>query len=135
MGLSILAGDYTVILAQVEAAYPREACGLLAGRAGQVRRVYPVENVAPGETIYRMHPAQQVQALLDLEAAGLSLCGMYHSHPHGPAVLSATDIAQAAYPGVVQLILARSVAGWIARAFSLAEGRVTEVALVLADTG
>jgi proteasome lid subunit RPN8/RPN11 len=70
-----------------------------------VTAVYPVDNILQSPTAYEMEPNQQVQAMLDLEAAGWKLLAIYHSHPQGPEHPSATDIALAFYPDVVTIII------------------------------
>jgi proteasome lid subunit RPN8/RPN11 len=95
---------YTTMLEHVQAAYPLEACGLLGGEDGRALRLYPVDNILQSPTHYEMHPLQQVQAMLDIEAQGMALLAVYHSHPHGPARPSPTDIALAYYPEALQLI-------------------------------
>jgi proteasome lid subunit RPN8/RPN11 len=62
-----------------------------------------------------------------MEAAGLDLAAIFHSHPNGPAEPSATDVAQAYYPEAAYLILSPAAAGWQGRAFTIADGRVTEM--------
>jgi proteasome lid subunit RPN8/RPN11 len=52
-----------------------------------------------------MNPHQQIEALLALEAAGWQLLAIYHSHPQGPELPSATDIALAFYPEAVNIIV------------------------------
>ncbi|MBC7813672.1 MAG: M67 family metallopeptidase [Burkholderiales bacterium] len=85
---------------------PREACGLIAGVGSQARRIFPIPNVAerPNEA-YRMDGPAFVRAFYEFEAAGLSLIGIYHSHPSSDPIPSPVDIAQAAYPDVPYLIV------------------------------
>ena len=128
MGLTLSPAQYAVILAHVEAERPNEACGLLAGTGELVGRVYAVENIHHSPTAYEMNPAQQVAAFLEIEAAGWELCGIYHSHPAGPAEPSPTDIAQAFYPQSVYLIVSQNAqSGWQARGFSIEAGQAREV--------
>ena len=118
------------MLAQLQAVYPLEGCGLLAGRAGRVERVYPVDNALHSPFEYEMDPRQQLQAMLDLEDAGWELLAIYHSHPHGPPDPSATDVARAYYPEALHVIV--SLANHerpSVRAFSISGGQVEEVLL------
>lgn len=90
---------------------PQEACGILAGRreAGEhvVERGFRVRNAHPrpiGE--YALDPAEQLHVtLLAEDELGLEVIGFYHSHPAGPARLSATDAARASWPGASYLLL------------------------------
>ncbi len=120
--------------------WPEEACGLLAGPPGTVERVYPVANVAAERaTEYYMDPAEQVRVMLEIEAAGWEVCGIFHSHPAGPAWPSATDLARAYYPDAVYVILAPARAGlarpseWRLAGFWLADGQAREVALAISE--
>lgn len=120
------------MVAHAAALYPEEACGLLAGRDGRAARFYPVENIHHSPVVYEMEPVQQVRAMLDIEAAGLELLAIYHSHPHGPARPSPTDVALSYYPDQVQLIL--SLADHeqpVLRAFTIREGEVMAVEWVV----
>jgi len=109
---------------------PEEACGLLAGSAEQVERVYAIENIRHSPTDYLMDPTQQVNAMLEIEAAGWEVCGIFHSHPAGPPQPSRTDIDRAYYPDAVYIILAPSGGtDWTARGFEIDGGQVREVRL------
>lgn len=86
---------------------PQEVCGLLAGRRHpdgslEVERAYRMRNAHPrpvGE--YLLDPQEQLRVVLEVEdGLGLEVVGFYHSHPAGPARLSATDAARASWPGV-----------------------------------
>lgn len=83
--------------------WPRECVGALGGWAEQgrfrARTLYPLTNVAPApEREYLADPGQFLRALRAMEAEDLSLVGLYHSHPRGPALPSASDTRLAAYP-------------------------------------
>jgi proteasome lid subunit RPN8/RPN11 len=128
MALILSPADHAALLAQVEAERPNEACGLLGGIAGEIHRVYPVENICHSPTMYEMNPTQQVAAFLEIEALGWELSGIYHSHPAGPARPSPTDIAKAYYPDSIYLIISPDSDGaWQMRGFLIAGGQVSEV--------
>ncbi|SRR5581483_1728446 len=104
------------LLAQVHAhardGAPQEVCGLLAGRATasgdrEVLHAFPVRNAHPrpvGE--YQLDPQEQLRLTLRIEdEMGLEVVGFYHSHPAGPARLSATDAARASWPGASYLLV------------------------------
>lgn len=93
------------ITAAVRADYPDEACGFIAGRETKAERLFPIENVCHSPVAFRMEPVQQIKAMLKMEAEGLDLLAIYHSHPAGPAYPSQTDVAMAYYPEAVQLIV------------------------------
>ncbi len=113
-------------------AVPLEIVGLLAGpRPGQISAVYPLENVATDPTrAYVAEPAGLARALASIRSERLELVAIYHSHPHGPANPSETDIARAAWDVPNLIVDARTLA---MRAWWLADD-VREVAIVVKDT-
>ncbi|MBP6787046.1 MAG: M67 family metallopeptidase [Candidatus Promineofilum sp.] len=116
------------MLAHVAGLWPEEACGLVGGRDGRAVRLYPVENTRHSPVAFEMDPLQQIKAMLAMEAEGLDLIAIYHSHPDGPARPSATDVANAYYPDAVQLIISLADrARPSVRAFTIIDGVVTEV--------
>jgi proteasome lid subunit RPN8/RPN11 len=87
-------------------------CGILAGRTEatgdrEVVAAFPVRNVSPApESEYLLDPEEQLRVTLRIEdELGLDLIGFYHSHPAGPAHLSATDLARASWPGASYLLV------------------------------
>ena len=82
----------------LEAAYPEEGVGFLIGTEENPRRVemlYPVENASPKEerpTRYNVVPRDIIAADEKAEEMGLSLIGVYHSHPDHPDKPSETDL-------------------------------------------
>jgi proteasome lid subunit RPN8/RPN11 len=126
-GLHLRLEQYQEMIAHLRGAYPEEACGLMAGLQGEVLRLYPVENHLHSPVTYEMEPLQQLRALEDLEDVGWELLAIYHSHPHGPEIPSATDIAQAYYPDALNVIVSlANVAQPVVRVFSIRDGAVGE---------
>lgn len=123
---------YNQILAHLQAEYPLEACGILAGEAGEVVHVYPIENKLHSPTAYEMEPGQQLATMLAIEDQGWEITAVYHSHPQGPETPSATDVAQAFYPEIIQVIVSlRQREQPTVRAFTIVDGRVTEIEIVV----
>jgi len=114
--------------AHVDQNAPLEACGLLAGRDSQVQAVLFVRNQTQSPVRFRMDPIEQLHAFEWIDAQGLDLLGIFHSHPDGPEVVSETDIAEAVY-AVMHLIWSRTQGEWRARGFWIADGQAHEVAL------
>ena len=116
------------MIAQAVAGYPEEICGLVSGHDGRAIALYPVENILHSPVAYEMEPLGQVRAMLAIEAAGLDLLAIYHSHPDGPARPSVTDVAQSYYPDSAYIIisLADREAPSI-RAFMIQEREVQEI--------
>lgn len=119
---------YTEIVAAARAGYPEEICGLVAGVNNRAARLYPVENILHSPVAYEMNPLEQIKAMLAIEAQGMEMLAIYHSHPNGPAFPSATDIALAFYPDALTLIVSleefeKPVMG----AFAILDGKVSVV--------
>jgi len=105
-----------------------EVCGLIAGEGDVPRRLLPVTNHLHRAEAFDMDPAELIAAMRDLREAGQALVAIYHSHPHGPAYPSATDIAANQYPEAVHVIIGREGEEWSVRAFRLDEG-IAELAI------
>ncbi len=103
--LAITKEAYAIMLVHCQAQYPLEACGFLGGTAGLAYSVTLVENLLRSPVAYEMEPRQQIEAMLSLENNGLELLAAFHSHPHGPPSPSVTDVAQAYYPDLPQIII------------------------------
>lgn len=104
-----------------------EVCGLLAGRDSTSTRVFAITNDLASPTRFAMNLKEQVDAFLTIEKAGEELLAIYHSHPHGPARPSITDLAEAHYPGVVHLIWSRLDNDWLCKAFLLDGGQIVDL--------
>lgn len=111
---------------------PLEACGLVAGKNNSVETVLPVQNAARSTVRYRMDPQEQYNAFMQIEDHGLSLIGIYHSHPSGPAIPSFTDIEEAAYD-VIYLIWYPTNYKWTARGFQIEKGHTNRVSIHVLD--
>ena len=115
---------YDEMLAHVSSDTEQEMCGLLSGRARQVDRVWPVPNALASPTAYRMDGPEFAEAMIGCEFEPL---GIYHSHPAGPPVPSPTDIAEAAYPDSIYVVISLQTPLPSVRAFTIVEEQVTEV--------
>lgn len=113
---------------------PDEACGLVGGQDGRATCHIPVENILHNPVAFEMEPLQQIRAMLAIEAEGLELLAIYHSHPSGPARPSPSDVAQAYYPDAAQIIISLAdPARPAARAFMIQDGWVREIALKVGE--
>ena len=104
MDLTLAAGILEGLMEHAKSAYPKEGCGLLAGRL-TAERFIPMMNTASSLTEYQMDPGELIATLRDLRETGEHLIAIYHSHPNGPAEPSQTDIGRAYYPDAAQLIV------------------------------
>jgi len=110
---------------------PEEACGLLAGRDGQVKAAVPVTNELHSPVRFRMDPKEQLNAFHWIEREGLDLLAIYHSHPHGPDHPSPTDLGEFYYPGVFSAIWWCENGDWRMRAFDLDRKPFQEIPVVI----
>lgn len=85
--------------------YPNECCGLLAGRAGRVEYVFRGTNLDRSPYTYNLDPKELLQFNKSIDAQGLELLGIYHSHTQSPAYPSRTDVAKAFYPDAAYVIV------------------------------
>lgn len=129
------AAQWQAIVEHLAQALPQEACGLLGGRGGVVEEVFLIENRLHSPVRYEMEPTAQVQAMVAIEDAGLEITAIFHSHPHGPAMPSPTDVAEAYYPEVLYLICAPNERNqWQGRAFYIQNGAISEVPVQITDS-
>jgi proteasome lid subunit RPN8/RPN11 len=112
----------------VHAEAPLEACGLLGGKDGVVAVVLPVKNAIESRVRFQMDPVAQLRAFGRIEADGLKVVAVFHSHPKGPSVPSPTDIREAEYQ-VVHIIWSKVGRNWQARGFWIENGHAAEVPL------
>jgi proteasome lid subunit RPN8/RPN11 len=128
--LEITHTHFEALVTQAQAAYPLETCGLMAGEENRVRHLYQVANKRNSPVEYEMDPGEQVRAMIDLEEKGWELIGIYHSHPQGPQLPSATDVDLAYYPQAAYVIISlEDRQRPEVRAFNIVSGNVTEIAL------
>ena len=119
------------LIAHAREESPRECCGLLLGRGDEVAEARRARNVASSpETRFVIDPKDHIDARRDGRARGLEILGFYHSHPHGAAVPSATDLAEATYPGCAYAIIGLGADVPEVRVFEVANGNFHERPLV-----
>lgn len=106
---------------------PNEACGLLAGHDGLADRFLPMRNADDSPMTYRLDAKEQLQAFNQIEAEGLSLLGIFHSHTHTEAYPSETDRRQAFYPEAHYILVSLAdESGPVIRGFTIQDGQVAE---------
>ena len=117
---------YAEMMAHVLSNPTQEMCGLLAGRDEVVDRVWPVPNALNSPVAYRMDGPEFTTAMIDCDFEPL---GIFHSHPAGPSVPSPTDIAEAAYPDSIYVVISLQTLPPTVRAFTIVDEQVREVKL------
>lgn len=130
--IEVTLAQFETMVQQALSGYPNEACGLVAGNDVRTKHLYPVENIRRSPIAYEMDPVEQLRAMIDLEQRGWELIAIYHSHPNGPPVPSATDVEQAYYPESAHVIISLVDRQQPAvRCFNIITDRVTEIPLII----
>ncbi len=111
-----------------------ECCGLLAGHSGILTAIFPAKNALASATSYEIAPQELFGLFKRMREQGLEHLGLYHSHPSGENVPSRRDIEQAYYPGQAYFIVSPGAnAPNPVRAFSICDGRVREVEIIVVE--
>ena len=82
------------INSHVEEAYPEEGAGFLIGEEGEVKEIMALSNAredAARHNRFLITPEDYLKAELKADSLGLSLIGVFHSHPDCPNVPSEYD--------------------------------------------
>lgn len=78
----------------VEEAYPEEGAGFLIGVEGEVKEILSLPNMREDEARHNRFlftPEDYLKAELKADSLGLSLIGVFHSHPDCPNIPSEYD--------------------------------------------
>ena len=81
--------------AHAESTYPEECCGLLVAKESkEVVDVVHMRNAfsGPKHDRYHIDPLELFKADREVARKGLTIVGVYHSHPDYPATLSKFDL-------------------------------------------
>lgn len=94
------------MLRHVDAGYPNEACGVLAGDAGRVTRHYPAVNASDTpRTFSEIAPAELLTIWNDIDSHDWQALAYYHSHPETQAYPSPRDVLWShGWPGTYYII-------------------------------
>ncbi len=113
--------------------YPRECCGMMAGRGEKITKLFKITNIAQRMDEYELDPLEQVNAFEEIDRLSLQLLGVYHSHPNHPPYPSGLDISQAFYPDTIFFIISlnpRETPDFQLKAFRLCKGKVEEEMII-----
>ncbi len=116
------------IIAHARAEDPNECCGLLAGKVGQVLKLYRTTNTAAHRpTRYMVDPRDLLAIFKELDDNDWEVLAIYHSHTHTRAYPSATDLQLAHWQEPVYLIVSlEDKDNPVIRAFKIKAGQVKE---------
>ncbi len=117
------------IVAHARRDHPAEACGVVAGRAGQdtPERVIEMVNAAASETFYEFDSMEQLKVWREMDDRDEEPVVIYHSHTRTAPYPSRTDISFAGEPGAhYVLVSTRDDEVAEVRSFRIVDGVVTE---------
>ncbi|MBA2124030.1 hypothetical protein B9J78_03740 [bacterium Unc6] len=116
--------------------YPRESCGILAGKEEKIEKIYQMENISDNPaTCYFMDPKEQLKVFKEMRNLGLEMVGIYHSHLDTEAYPSAHDVELAYYPDASYVIASiKDKENPSIRSFRIVNGEITEEEIELADS-
>lgn len=117
------------MIAHVREEVPLEACGVLGGPpGGPVEKLYRARNARQSPVEYEVDAQDLIDILQDIWDRGWDQpLAIYHSHPAGPAVPSATDMARAGWPDSLYIIISlANPTRPSLRGFHIVEGEVEE---------
>ncbi|MFN8527047.1 MAG: M67 family metallopeptidase [Anaerolineae bacterium] len=126
------------VLAHSEQSGMHEACGLIGGieRNGlfSAIEVIPIPNDA-ADPAHHFHMEERALArtMMGFAARGLSLVGIYHSHPVSDPIPSQEDIRSANYPGTPYLIVSRPGPNASCAVWDIHYGEVTALPLYIGE--
>jgi [CysO sulfur-carrier protein]-S-L-cysteine hydrolase len=117
------------IVAHARAEAPAECCGMLIGRGASIDDAVRAKNMAAAPTRFLIDPKDHIDARRGARDRGLEVVGFYHSHPASPAWPSETDIAEAAYPDAVHMVVSLTGGVADARLFRIERSAAIQVPL------
>jgi proteasome lid subunit RPN8/RPN11 len=130
--MRISRGLYEQIIEHARREAPDECCGMVAGRAADVVEVYPATNVEHSHLRFMIDPTEQLEIDRQMEAAGLELTAIYHSHTRTAPKPSETDIIYAKlWPGVLWVIVGLADEDPEVRTWRIDDGHAAEAELVV----
>ena len=120
---------HEAMVAHARSVYPEEGCGLLAvDHRGQIRMAYCLTNAARSSAAFTIDPEEHFGALSHAERHGWDIGGVFHSHPHTPAVPSRTDLTSGLDPEWIHLVVSLADPRRPeVRAWRIRRGRATEL--------
>jgi proteasome lid subunit RPN8/RPN11 len=133
--LAIPESIITEMVAHCRDQAPQEACGILAGIGSEVSRLYLMDNLDHSPVSYAMDPSEQFRVMKDMRVRQVSMLGIFHSHPTTPAFPSQKDISLAFYDDCCYVIVSLAEEPPAVKAFSISEGLVREVPLLIVAPG
>ena len=135
MQIKLAQSDFDTMVDWAKEHLPEESCGLLGGTkdgdVSTVKKVYSLTNIDDTNEHFSMDPKEQLKAIKDRRANGLTPLGNWHSHPETPARPSQEDIRLAYDSTASYLILSLMDAEHpVLHAFTIVDGTPTKDEIV-----
>ena len=89
--ISMNKSDYELILEHAKSVVPEEACGLIAGSIEDGNKIIKKVYILTNNEHFTLDPKEQLAAVKDMRANGLTPLGNWHSHPESPSRPSEED--------------------------------------------
>ena len=122
------------VIAHARGEAPNECCGLIGSRDGVAVSVWRVRNIHASPLKFEMDGKELLDALEEIESAGLELGANYHSHTRSAPVPSQTDVNLAKWwPEPLWMIVGLEHDEPDVRAWKIVDGAVSEAALEVED--
>jgi proteasome lid subunit RPN8/RPN11 len=129
-GVRIPADMRDEIVAHARAEVPRECCGVILGRNGELIELRRLTNIFPGNDFYEPDAGELYRLLVEIDDSGTEIAAIYHSHPVCRAYPSPRDVEYAGWPDSVYLICSlERPDSPVIRAFRIVDGEITELAI------
>jgi len=113
---------------------PNECCGILAGKDGEIVRLWRATNAEHSPYRYRVDDRELFQIYREIDNNGWDLAAIYHSHVRSEAYPSPTDISLAGWPDAIYLLFSlRELEHPALRGYRIQNGQVTEAELELVE--
>jgi proteasome lid subunit RPN8/RPN11 len=118
---------WEAVLDHLAGCLPNEGVALIATssqsaedrQAWHAQRLYRGSNTRNSPVRFEMDPREIVAALREIDREAWHLGAIVHSHPNGPPTPSPTDLAEAAYPDALMVIVSWAAGRPEARAWAL----------------
>lgn len=115
------------IITQCKEEFPNEACGILAGINGEVKKIYVMVNAEKSPENFFMDAKEQLKVMKEIRNLGLEMLGIYHSHVASQAYPSAHDVELAFYPEASYVIVSiKDKDKPSVRSFKIVNGLISE---------
>jgi [CysO sulfur-carrier protein]-S-L-cysteine hydrolase len=134
--LSIRRELHDEIVAHARADHPDEACGVIAGPAGNDHpdRFIPMMNAERSPTFYRFDSMEQFQVWKEMDDRDEEPVVIYHSHTATEAYPSRTDVSYASEPNAHYVLVSTRDPDTIDfRSYRIVDAVVTEEPVEITD--